>query len=393
MQHVTTCITDPSLADALWAGAEVTSGRSGAPVRYRAAPSVADPSFLLPRSRHSAAAVLREFRNGGNAAARRRLTVLRAALVTTGGWPLLHALDVSPGRERTIETWVSDALSEPTTMGIHLGPPRANRKAILQVLDQHDRPRAVGKVSTSPLSRRLVVAEAMALSTLAGMKLPGLRIPQLLLQGDHRGSTALLMSHLPLREATPLVGDERRTAAMVTLARASGTRWALPADTGFVGRLHATALGIAEPEIREGCLRFLEALAELDEPWELGCWHGDWTNWNTAALDDAVLVWDWERFDTDVPVGWDALHHALRCDIETHGPVPHVARSLVDRSPVLLQPFGVRPSIAPYVAAAYLIEIACRYTGDGQRAAGGRSARVEEWVLPVLDTFLVDAHR
>ena len=39
-----------------------------------------------------------------------------------------------------------------------------------------------------------------------------------------------------------------------------------------------------------------------------GAWHGDWTPWNMATTATTVLVWDWERFGTGVPVGYDALH-------------------------------------------------------------------------------------
>jgi hypothetical protein len=388
MQPGTPCITDTCLAEALWPGARIAAGRSSGGIDYLAGPSVADPRFLLPADRRRADAVLREFRNGGNAAARRRSAAVRAAVAVTGGWPALHALSVEPEPGvPTIEDWTSTVLGRSTSIGIQLGPRRANRKPILQVLGDDGRPIAVGKVGTTPLTRHLVEAEADALELLDQVQLPGVWVPAPLHRGAFGPSAVVMMSHLPLRDARATVDEERRTAAMVTVARSHGTRTTLPADSGIVGRLHAAAVTITEPDIRAACLRCLDLVAGRPEPWELGCWHGDWTNWNMAALGDEVLLWDWERFDTDVPVGWDALHYALRGAIESQGPVLDVARTLVLGADRTLAPFGVTPRMAPYVAATYLVALTVRYTLDGQRAAGGRSAKVEEWVLPVLDSL------
>lgn len=386
MRRTTTCLRDSDVAEALWPGADLRPTRlADRTAQYLAVPSAADPRFLLPRDRRSADAVLEHFRNGGNASARRRVLLLRTALRTTGGWPLAGGLRVGGTCGDSIETWVSEAVGCETTLGIQLGPRRANRKPILQVLDEDDRPLAVGKVGSGRLTHALVEAEGAALGILADAALPGLRTPRLLHRGEFHGASVVLMTHLPLRHATSGVDDGRRTRAMVGLARGLGTRWVLPEKAPFVERLGERAASVTHPAIRAACLRWHELLVAAREPWELGCWHGDWTNWNMAALGPELLVWDWERFAVDVPLGWDALHHDLRLDIEDRDPVPDVARRLVERSARVLAPFGVDSRTAPFVAGAYLVELALRYTLDGQRDAGGRSARVEEWVLPVLE--------
>ena len=38
-----------------------------------------------------------------------------------------------------------------------------------------------------------------------------------------------------------------------------------------------------------------------------------------ANLADALLVWDWERFATGVPLGFDAVHHELQKRIQSTG--------------------------------------------------------------------------
>ncbi len=40
---------------------------------------------------------------------------------------------------------------------------------------------------------------------------------------------------------------------------------------------------------------------------------------------DVAMVWDWERFDIDVPVGWDALHYAFQSKVRLNGVVPRKA--------------------------------------------------------------------
>lgn len=374
----------PTWAQALWPGATLETGGSRAPVRYLAGPSATDPRFLLPPDRRSAAAVLRFFRSPGDRGSRLRLAALRGAVRTTGGWPALHPMTVTSDGRETVEAWVEQALGEPTTLGIHLGHPRANRKAILQVLDGRDRPLAVGKVATNPLTAGLVRAEARALSVLGEAAPSTVRVPRLRHAGTLHGRPVVLMSHLPVQRAASPVDERRRTAAMVSLSRCLGSRRSAPADSGIHHRLRTVALALPVPEVREGCLRAVDRLAAVAEPWDIGCWHGDWTEWNMAALDDDVLVWDWERFDADVPVGWDALHYELRRDIAQRGPVPAVTATLLARAPDLLRPFGVTPSAAQVVTVAYLVALALRYTADGQRLAGGRSAYVEDWLLPVV---------
>ena len=380
------CLTDSSVVAALWPGADLSPRGRG--TRYLAGPSVSDPRFLLPADRRSAESVLRHFRSGGSPSARRRVALLRAALRTTGGWPAVRGVAVDGGRDGdTIEAWVASLLGPGTSMGIHLGPPRANRKPILQVLDRDGAPVAVGKVGTSPLTSRLVATEATALGALSAHPVDGVVIPRLLHHGGFHDAGAVLMSYLPLSHATGDVDQARLTAAMVSVARALGTRALPPAEAPWHADLRERASAIEPAFIRTALLRSLDRIGADREPWELGCWHGDWTAWNAAALGEEVLVWDWERFATDVPLGWDALHFALRLDIAGRAPTPDVARTLLERSPRLLAPFGVAPQTATSVAAAYLVELAVRYTADGQRTAGGRSARVEEWVLPVLDAL------
>ena len=105
------------------------------------------------------------------------------------------------------------------------------------------------------------------------------------------------------------------------------------------------------------------------------------------APPDALLVWDWERFATGVPVGFDALHYELQRRIAgrrgRRGPA--VEATGRGRPPALLAPFGVdRPGRAEVTALLYLVDLAARYLADRQAEAGARLGVLGTWLLPVL---------
>ena len=117
----------------------------------------------------------------------------------------------------------------------------------------------------------------------------------------------------------------------------------------------------------------------------MGSWHGDLTPWNCASVDGAVLVWDWERFDTDVPVGFDLLHFSLQASLARPGsPSRNEPDALLASAAARLAPLGLNQDQATFTAVAYLIEIATRYLVDDQAAAGANVGGVERWLLPAV---------
>jgi hypothetical protein len=96
-------------------------------------------------------------------------------------------------------------------------------------------------------------------------------------------------------------------------------------------------------------------------------------------------VWDWERFEAGVPVGYDALHYRMQGDIVRGGADPAAAaHTTLSGAAQTLAPFGVEPETAGLVAALYLTEIAARYVRDGQAEAGAKLGRIDAWLLPAL---------
>jgi hypothetical protein len=115
-----------------------------------------------------------------------------------------------------------------------------------------------------------------------------------------------------------------------------------------------------------------------------GAWHGDWAPWNMANVADALLVWDWERFASGVPVGFDAVHHELQRRLQSSSDASAAVEATVRRADELLQPFGVPGEARELTALLYLVDLAARYLTDRQAEAGARLGVLGTWLLPVL---------
>ena len=106
-------------------------------------------------------------------------------------------------------------------------------------------------------------------------------------------------------------------------------------------------------------------------------------------LPDAVLVWDWERYETGVPAGFDALHlrPAVRARVGAEPrPAAAVAERVIADAAALTAPVrGRRRRRRPWWRAAYLCGIGVRYATDDQDGAGAAVGRLEDWLLPVLE--------
>ena len=123
----------------------------------------------------------------------------------------------------------------------------------------------------------------------------------------------------------------------------------------------------------------------MGEALELGAWHGDWTPWNMTATTEGLLVWDWERFGTEVPVGFDPLHYRLQAAIVRDGKDPRSAvGDLLTMCGPLLYGFGVPGGSARTTTLLYLIDLAARYLTDRQAQAGARLGVLGSWLLPEL---------
>ncbi|GIH77225.1 hypothetical protein [Planobispora longispora] len=246
-----------------------------------------------------------------------------------------------PSGEDTIETHLSQALGVPVRVVLHVRPARrANRKPILEAHGPAG-PVAFVKIGDTVRTRELIVNEARTLDALAEVPLKTVVPPAVLHHGSWRGLEVLALSPLPVPD---------RTARL--------RRGAIPRDllTEAVREISA---------VREG----------------KHAWHGDFCPWNIAlGPDGRLLVWDWERFATGVPLGFDALHHFFQSALRRMKPAV-AARACVAQALPILAPFGLSAAEARLTAVHYLITLAERHAADGHEPLGPPA----RWLSPVVD--------
>jgi hypothetical protein len=251
-------------------------------------------------------------------------------------------------------------------VAIGVGPPRANRKPVLQVLGRDGTTLAWGKVGWDPLTRRLVADEADVLAQLDGALAPGIVIPTVLFRAPWQGSEVVLTVPLPLRRRArrPLRPDPELLRA-VAGPSAPLEPWH---DTSS-RRLAA----VGHDELTPVLDRVAERLTAAGVPGAR--WHGDLTPWNVGPVPGGRAVWDWERSAAPVPLGLDAVHASYAVATLREGvPVGEALRAAAEDAAGVLTQVGVAPSVVPAVAAAYAIELLIRQEGD--RA---------HWTSPALD--------
>jgi hypothetical protein len=375
------------VAAVLWpAPATVAVGRhpaSPGTESYLVLPRAADPRLVLPADRLAAAAAVRRYSAHRSARAAARAGLLAAALAAGAGPLLLRDRVVVRDPGSSLVARLREVLGADLVVSLHLGPPRANRKPVLQLLTRRGAPVGFAKLGVNELTRRLVNAEAAALRSLAAAPLGTVEVPRVLHHGTYGEVAVLVQSALPVWEGARTVDPAVRVAAMREVATHAGVRTEAVGDSEWGRELAARLDKVAAPAAREQLGTALAGAADRRLP--LGGWHGDWTPWNMTVRAGRALVWDWERFTVGVPVGFDAVHYALQAALWRRGADPREATSrLLAGAPALLAPFGLDPVSAAAVARLYLVEIGTRYLLDGQAAAGARLGRVERWLLPAL---------
>ncbi len=360
---------------------------------YALLPSVDDARLAVPlRPWAAASAVARgQAAAGSTRAAVRNRSMALAFRVGLAGRLLPGRLVVTQveGARDGLDSALADLLGQDVRLGIRIGPPRANRKPVLQVVSPRGKLLAYAKLGTNPLTDRLVRAETAALLQLADdTGLGQVRVPEVLHSGGWQGHPLLVQAPLPVRRAADPGGGARLVDAMVAVARTgTGTPSAL-VDLPWWGRTVAALEALPPGDVAS---RLAAARDRLVAD-AAGCvlvpsaWHGDWNAGNCSVVPGAVLVWDWERYETGVPAGFDALHLSLQAAISAGVDPGGAARRVLADAARLTAPFGVPAQDAPLAAAAYLWGIGVRYAADDQDGAGAAVGRLGDWLLPVLES-------
>lgn len=258
--------------------------------------------------------------------------VLPRRLAPRRWWHPVPALTLAV--EGSIAAYLGEVFDAPVETVLHVRPAlRPNRKPVLEARTD-GRLLAFVKVGDSERARELVTREAAALRALAEAPLKTVVVPDVLHQGEWRGLPVLALSPLPVRRGRvprPLLHE-----AVMEIAATGGAR---PA------------------------------------------WHGDLSPWNLCpSADGRLLVWDWERYETGVPYGFDAVHHFFQRALRRMRPAT-AARACVARAGRELAPLGLSSAEAKRTALRYLIVLADRHAADGHSPLGPP----ETWLNPAVD--------
>jgi Phosphotransferase enzyme family len=291
-------------------------------------------------------------------------------------------------RAGSMRGYLGEVFGEPVDFSLGLGTARANRKPVLQVFDARGRSLAFVKIGGTEVTEALVSREAGSLQQLAEADLPaGIEVPRLLHLGTWEGATVLAMTALetsflqrPARQFDVPVAEMRQFEAAFT-------EEARPlADSPFWKQLVATQEALASVEVRA---RLGDALAQLlrtaaDHPLPLAGWHGDWTPWNMSRHRGRLQLWDWERFETGVPLGLDRCHYGVNAITRRDGfDQPSVLRGLELAG--ITADSGRQDHL---VAATYLAAITCRYLEGAESDLGATIADSSRVMLETLCTWL-----
>ncbi|GAA0533670.1 hypothetical protein GCM10010172_13270 [Paractinoplanes ferrugineus] len=366
-----------------------TDGSPGTPIaEYLVVPDARRPRLLVPAgSRRVAAAAVRRYAEPQSRTAKLKRDAVVAAVRTGASAVLLRdRVRVTGPYSSSIDGYLSEKLGRELSVSVHIGPARANRKPVLQLIGPEGDTFGFGKLSTGPLTQQLVRAETAALDRLGSCGLTKLTVPRVLLAGDWRGLPVLIQSALPVWLPRAPLGRHRLVTAMLDIANCCGVTSGPVQGSSYWQETRARLAAVADRAEAAGLASAAELLVKHagDIPFRFGAWHGDWAPWNMANLADALLVWDWERFATGVPMGFDAIHHELQRRIQATDDAADAVEQTVKRAGELLAPFGVAPHAREVTALLYLVDLAVRYLTDRQAEAGARLGVLGTWLLPVL---------
>jgi hypothetical protein len=269
--------------------------------------------------------------------------------------------------ERGVQDVLDDLLGAPVDVVVSITRARANRKPILRVVGADGDTLAYAKVATTSLTKRLVEREGDVLERLTQVAWRRVQLPEVIGRQSWQGNEILLISALTPNGRQLELDDVWEAAQEIcrSVPVTEQPTWISP----YWRRLNERVA--ASTHARESLTDIMRTVEQAlpDLVLQHGAWHGDWTPWNMAAGGRGVLVWDLERYEEDVPVGYDVVHYDLQRHILVPGENSQDAiRGLLPEVRRHLEAFGV-PDPDP-VVVLYLIEVCARWMADDQAKVG-----------------------
>ncbi len=370
-------------------------------------PHRANPRLLVPADVPGSFTMLKRLGNDRSRFARPIRAAAqwsgRSGLFKVTRWPVLRVSSTAPGAD-SIETYLGDNLAQSVRAGVVLGPRRVNQKPVLQLFGTDGTVLGFAKIGHNQLTAGLVRREAASLADVNARAPRHFRVPRLLHHGQWSGLDVLVMSAL-VSDPRLTVPFDTRVAAMRELAEATAREPAPLGTSSYwerVGRdSHRLAATPQGPRLA-GAIESIES-GSAGVELRLGGWHGDWGTWNMGMggpegaedgrPDGTVLqLWDWERNDPEVPIGFDALHLAAQLVRPGHEDQLRQQEHFLGVVPQVLNQLDADPEHHELTLHLYLLEMGLRYTDALQHGATPVLRRRLDWVLELLELLLEQPH-
>jgi hypothetical protein len=263
----------------------------------------------------------------------------------------------------SIQSYVRTHLPAAAYVGALLGPPRANAKPVLRIFDEDGVTIAFGKVGHNDLAAALVRHENGVLQELLDAGFNHLEPPKVLHCGTWRGLEVLLLGALASSgraEASWVLP----ASAMYELAEHADVTTGRVGDSSYLRKLRERVAALpASSAVHEHLAVVARRTAQTQL--SFGRWHGDWAPWNMGRGADPVPLWDWERSQSDVPLGFDIVHFILQAEFKDKAGASTAVAALREASASTLTRWYQDREQVDATVLLYLCEILARYAADG----------------------------
>jgi hypothetical protein len=297
-------------------------------------------------------------------------------------------IDVSVrGAARLLTGELEDCFGRrPLHMAVLLGPPRLNRKPVLQLLSDDGEVVGYVKAAWNDLTRALVDNEAAVLRRLATEPGDAFIAPEVIHHGPWGPLTLLATTALP---NTVKVSEARvfdPPLDVIAAIAATGPRYesTLGASEYWADVRRRLAGHPAADGILGDVVDHVEARSG-DAVLPFGAWHGDFTPWNMARTPAGIYVWDWER-SAPAPLGLDLLHFLFQTVCRFDGRKPTESVEICrERTPEPLTQLGLPPGSDDALWNVYRMELLFRYEEARETGVLAQQSRIHGGMIAMFE--------
>ncbi len=325
--------------------------------------------LLVPSgSRAAAAAALKQFGTGSGRSAR----LLTAAAVGGSRTGLTSALVRARARISVADDTPADDLpqlvlshylaqifgTETVELAVRVGSDRPNAKPVVKVMTAAGEALGFVKIGWNELTRAMVAREAEVLAQLTATPSSSFDAPAIVHAGPWQDFELMVVRAVLTDAAVP--GSAPPIEAGREIAAIGGRTRAALADTDWWGSVAERLAGVEHATLGQTIATITErhGTQQLD----VGGAHGDWTPWNMGRSDGRLVVWDWERFATGVPVGIDLVHFGFMVALRQRRRSPADAQAhVLATAPAMLDQLNVPGALTPLMLQLHHVEMALRF--------------------------------